>query len=78
MYIRTLKRAAELLGGTDTLAARLGVPEAHVSLWMRGLVSPPGDVFLKAAEVIGEHEFRELLASKSAARKPIEDDRGRN
>jgi DNA-binding transcriptional regulator YdaS (Cro superfamily) len=60
VYARTLRRAAELLGGEAALAARLGVTEDQLDLWLRNFVRPPNDAFLKAADVVGEHELRML------------------
>jgi DNA-binding transcriptional regulator YdaS (Cro superfamily) len=47
VYSRTLKRAAEVMGGEEQLAQRLTVAPTQFGLWIRGLVLPPGDVFLK-------------------------------
>lgn len=49
-----LQRAAETLGGTDEVGRYLGVPEVRVRIWMRGLVSPPADVFLKLVDLISD------------------------
>jgi len=35
VYARTLRRAAELLGGEGALAARLGVTKKELDLWLR-------------------------------------------
>jgi len=60
VYARTLRRAAELLGGESALAAQLGVTKNELDLWIRNFVRPPGDAFLKAADIVGEHELRLL------------------
>jgi DNA-binding transcriptional regulator YdaS (Cro superfamily) len=60
VYIRTLKRAAELAGGEEALARRLKVTPSHLELWIRGAVSPPGDVFLMAADIVSEHELKQI------------------
>lgn len=62
VYIRTLKRAAELIGDEEALARKLNVTPNHLTLWIRGVVSPPGDVFLKAADIVSEHEMQQLSA----------------
>jgi len=49
---RMLERAAHLLGGTEELANYLGVSAARLRIWMRGLIAPPADVFLKLADLI--------------------------
>ena len=60
VYIRTLKRAAELIGSEEALARHLNVVPSHVELWIRGVVSPPGDVFLRAADIVSEHDLQQL------------------
>jgi DNA-binding transcriptional regulator YdaS (Cro superfamily) len=67
LYVRTLQRAAELVGGEEALARRLKVTPSHLALWLRGIVSPPCDYFLKAADIVSEHEVRRLV-SRSAER----------
>jgi len=56
VYTRTLLRAAEILGGEVELALRLKVTPSHLHLWMRGLSVPPRDVFLRAVDLVVEHD----------------------
>ena len=49
-----LERAAEILGGAEQVAAYLGVSPAHVRIWMRGMFSPPADVFLRLVDLLSE------------------------
>ena len=49
-----LERAVEILGGSEEVADYLGVSPGHVRLWMRGIFSPPGDVFLKLVDLLSE------------------------
>ena len=64
VYARTLRRAAELVGGEDVLAARLGVPWKQLRRWIHDLVKPPPDVFVAAADIVGEHELKMLRELK--------------
>jgi DNA-binding transcriptional regulator YdaS (Cro superfamily) len=56
LYARTLKRAAEITGGTEALALRLKVVPSHLTLWILGAEPTPPDVFLKAVDLISEHD----------------------
>ena len=56
LYARTLKRAAQIIGGAEQLAFRLDVKASHLSLWMAGVETTPPDVFLKAVDLISEHD----------------------
>ena len=66
VYIRTLVRAAEIVGGAQELAFRLKVTPSHLSLWMGGLEPCPGYVFLKAVDLVLERE----IAAQTAPREP--------
>jgi len=61
VYARTLSRAAEILGGEEQLARHLKVTPSHLALWIRGIETPPTEFFLKAVDVIMEHENRRGL-----------------
>jgi hypothetical protein len=54
LHARLLERAAEILGGPDEVAAYLGVSRSHVRIWMRGMFSPPDEVFLKLVDLVSE------------------------
>lgn len=54
LHARLLERAIEILGGEEEVAAYLGVSPGHVRIWMRGIFSPPGDVFLKLVDLLNE------------------------
>jgi DNA-binding transcriptional regulator YdaS (Cro superfamily) len=70
LYVNTLRRAAELVGGEQPLALRLRVTPSHLALWLKGLAVPPGDIFLRAADIVGEHELQTL--SKKADAPPTD------
>lgn len=49
---RTLRKAAELLGGAAKLARRLRVPTSNLIEWMNEKSEPPSWVFLRAVDVL--------------------------
>lgn len=57
LYLRTLRRAAELVGDQEALARRLRVTPSHLALWIQGVESPPTYVFLRAVDVVSEREL---------------------
>jgi len=57
VYIRTLARAAEIVGGPQELAFKLKVTPSHLSLWMGGLEPCPGYVFLMAVDLVLERDI---------------------
>lgn len=56
----TLKRAAQLVGGLEQLASRLEVAPSHLALWVAATEPTPPNVFLKAVDVIQEHDRDDL------------------
>jgi DNA-binding transcriptional regulator YdaS (Cro superfamily) len=56
VYARTLRRAAEIVGGEEQLAAQLNVPPNWLSLWCRGLGAPTSDAFLAAVDIVVAHQ----------------------
>jgi hypothetical protein len=66
VYSRTLKRAAEVMGGEEQLAQRLTVTPTQLGLCIRGLVLPPGDVFLKAAVIVTQYDLQQLQGETGA------------
>jgi hypothetical protein len=62
LYAQTLKRAAQLLGGRDPLAARLHVLPAQLARWLDGVEPAPAHVFLKAVDLLNEQDSRSNLS----------------
>ena len=58
--MRTLQRAAEIVGGPDALALKLNVTPSHLSLWLTGLESPREDIFLRAVDIVSDSQFSGL------------------
>jgi hypothetical protein len=52
VYARAVRRAAELLGGRDNLAAALQVPRAEIDKWLAEEKKPPRDMFLRVVDLI--------------------------
>jgi hypothetical protein len=55
VHVRTLRRAAVLVGGEQELALRLKVTPSHLVLWLAGVEVPPADVFLRAVDIVMDH-----------------------
>ena len=53
---RTLKRAAEIMGGEERLALHLKVTPSHLALWIREIEVPPDYIFLKAVDLVVNHD----------------------
>jgi DNA-binding transcriptional regulator YdaS (Cro superfamily) len=55
VHVRTLRRAAELVGGAQELALRLKVTPSHLALWLAGSETPPAEVFLRAVDIVMDY-----------------------
>ena len=54
MRVRTLRRAAQILGGPAQLRKYLNVSALCLAAWMTGVDTAPTYVFLKAVDVVME------------------------
>jgi hypothetical protein len=54
VHIRTLVRAAQIVGGAEALALRLKVTPSHLALWMSGAEPCPPNIFLRAVDLVLE------------------------
>jgi hypothetical protein len=52
VYSRTLKKAAELIGGQAKLCRHLRVPAAELQKWIDDKAFPPIGIFLRAVDLI--------------------------
>lgn len=67
VYRRAIERAAQVCGGPELLAARLGVPVPQVRLWIEGAEACPGDVFLAVVDLLVDAD---LSAIRPAVHPP--------
>jgi hypothetical protein len=60
VYARTLRRAAEIVGGVQTLGSQLGVGTEDLVYWLQGTKSVPQEIFLRAVDIVVAHDVREM------------------
>ena len=58
--IRVLRRDAQIAGGEEELALRLQVPTSRVSAWLLAQAPLPHAIFLRAVDIVLEHEHAAL------------------
>ena len=56
VYMRTLQRAADIVGGPEALAQKLRVTPSHLELWLKGLESPREEIFLLAVDIVSDDQ----------------------
>lgn len=54
VHARAVRRAVELVGGRDKLAAALQVPRAEIERWLADEKRPPREHFLRVVDIIIE------------------------
>ena len=59
LYVKALRRAAEILG-IDELSRHVGAGRVDVADWLASGNPPPIKVFLKAVDVIADHDVSAL------------------
>lgn len=62
--VRTLRRAAEVVGGPESLAEALGVSPEIVSAWLLGREALPNESYLRALDLVSQGPHHK------ASRKP--------
>ena len=60
IYVRTLRRAAEIVGGAEALALQLEVSSADLATWLAGTGTVPQEVFLRAVDIVTAHQISEV------------------
>ena len=66
VHARTLRRAAEICGGEQQLAAWLRVTPSHLTRWIKGIAATPPDVFFRAVDLIVDHSISHLPIKRPA------------
>lgn len=65
---QTLARAADIVGGPESLRRRLNISALLLAVWISGAEPLPTDVFLKAVDIV-EQEMVESLKNGRTAKK---------
>ena len=60
VHARTLKRAAQIVGGYMPLSTQLGVPIDDVACWAEGTKPVPDEIFLRAVDIVSARDIAEI------------------
>lgn len=83
-YANLIRRAAELVGGSDELCKLLNVTPVDCETWIKGYVIPPQPVLLRVVDVLIDHVRGTLpkslrpVATTSIDRAPRHSKRSKN
>ncbi len=70
VYARTLRRAAEIVGGVQQLGAQLGVRSEDLVYWMQGTKQVPQEIFLRAVDIVVAHDVSVISGKHPSIRNP--------
>ena len=57
---RTVRRAAEIVGAIEALAAQLNVQYELIREWMEGNLPVPQDLFLRCVDIVNADQLRKI------------------
>lgn len=72
IHSRALRRAAELLGGTQELCDHLQVPAGAMRRWLEDSDTPPAGIFFRVVDLIVEAQ---AVSERAPSAPTAEDDR---
>ena len=69
VHARTVRRAAEIVGSVEVLAAQLEVRDEDLRKWIEDQLSVPQEIFLRCVDIVNAHQMSEisLLACQLAS-----------
>jgi hypothetical protein len=71
VHASTVRRAAEILGGVEVLAAQLAVRGDDVENWLEDKVPPPQDIFLRCVDIVIAHDL-DNITGHAQPKGPLE------
>jgi DNA-binding transcriptional regulator YdaS (Cro superfamily) len=60
VHARTARRAAEIVGGLEALAAQLDVRDENLKKWLEGQLPVPQEIFLRCVDIVNAHQLDEI------------------
>lgn len=75
VYARTVRRAAEIVGGIEALSAQLGVHPGILEGWMAGTNPVPQDIFFRAVDIVVADDVNQIsgrhpVVNRSGSKRP--------
>ena len=69
VHARTVRRAAEIVGGVQLLAAALDARDANLKKWLGGEVPVPENIFLKCVDIVNAEQLDQISLPKDSPPK---------
>jgi hypothetical protein len=65
VHARTVRRAAEIVGAVEALAAQLNVQYELIREWMEGNLPVPQNLFLRCVDIVNADQLRKIGGADS-------------
>jgi hypothetical protein len=63
VHARTVRRAAEIVGSVEVLAAQLEVRDEDLRKWIEDQLAVPQEIFLRCVDIVNAHQMSEISGS---------------
>jgi DNA-binding transcriptional regulator YdaS (Cro superfamily) len=72
VHAHTVRRAAEIVGGIQVLAGRLGVRGEFIKNWIEGELTVPQEVFLRCVDIVNAHQISDISGGHANRKGPVQ------
>ena len=72
VHARTVRRAAEIVGGLEALAAQLDVRDENLKKWLEGQLPVSQEIFLRCVDIVNAHQLDEIAGGHAQPKGPLE------
>jgi hypothetical protein len=72
VHARTVCRAAEIVGGIQVLAGRLGVRGEFIKNWIEGELTVPQEVFLRCVDIVNTDQLKSISGDHAKPNGPVQ------
>ena len=72
VHARTVRRAAEIVGGIAVLAGRMEVRDVFIKKWMAGELTVPQGVFLRCVDIVNADQLKDISGDHANPKGPVQ------
>lgn len=72
VHARTVRRAAEIVGGIGVLAGQLEVRDELLKAWIEGELTVPQDVFLSCVDIVNADQLKHIGTGHANPKGPLQ------
>jgi hypothetical protein len=72
VHARTVRRAAEIVGGVEELAAQLEVRDEVIKKLMEGQLPIPQEIFLRCVDIVNADQLKDISGGHAESKGPLQ------